>query len=500
MRDSGYILLTGATGFLGRYVLRDLLARGRRVAVLVRDGRSSPAAERIAELLSSGHDRPANPVVLTGDLCAPHLGLSLADRAWLGRHGTAVLHVAAEVSLRRSLHADPWRTNVEGTQHVLDLCTALCIGELHHVSTAFVCGERLGPVREDELHCGQIFHNDYEKSKFEAERRVRANRRVFSTIYRPSVIVGDSRTGFTSSYHGFYRFLELGTRLAGPGTERRVLPLRLPFTGDERRNLVPVDWVARAIAGIVNRPRWHGLTYHLVADVPTPVRDIKEVAEEVLAIDGVRWAEPCSPTPPAPLEEMFLDQLREYWPYFHDDPLFDDRNTRAVLPHLPAPPIDRAMLARLIRFAAADRWGRASRKALRSEPAFSCRRYVEEVFPESVRRSSLARIALDVTLGLDVRGANGGQWSCRLCDGTATVRRDLSPEAEVVYQMDQATFEAVASGRCSPQDAFLARDIEIKGDVEKGLKLATLFNHLVKESSLVPKPRAEDMDAVAGRA
>src|SRR5262249_11642230 len=147
------------------------------------------------------------------------------DRNWIARHCTRVVHAAADVSLRRSPGGDPWTTNVDGTQRLLDLCAALGVGELHHVSTAFVCGERAGPIREDELDRGQAFHNDYERSKFEAERRVRASQGLRATVYRPSVIVGDSVTGYTSSYHGFFRFLELGDRLAVPRPGRRTLPL-----------------------------------------------------------------------------------------------------------------------------------------------------------------------------------------------------------------------------------------------------------------------------------
>src|SRR5262249_50684090 len=104
----------------------------------------------------------------------------------------------------------------------------------------------------------------------------------------PAVIVGDSRTGSTSSDHGFYRFLALGDRLARPSLPgRRSLPLRLPFTGEEPRNLVPVDWVARAVVQILHRPMHHGRTFHLASEHPTPARRIKEVAEELLALDGV---------------------------------------------------------------------------------------------------------------------------------------------------------------------------------------------------------------------
>jgi nucleoside-diphosphate-sugar epimerase len=512
MSDRGYVLLTGATGFLGRYLLRELLASGRRVAVLVRDAGSLSAEERVRALMSQQHDRPANPVVLAGDVCVPGLGLSIAGRIWLARHCARVVHAAADVSLRRTLLSDPWQTNAEGTQRVLDLCANLGIGELHQVSTAFVCGDRAGPVREDELDQGQAFHNDYERSKFEAERRVRAARNVRATVYRPSVIVGDSRTGCTSSYHGFYRFLELGSRLATPPAPasssvpaagvpgRRVLPLRLPFTGDEPRNLVPVDWVARAIVSLVDQPHWHGRTYHLTARTPVLVRDVKEVAEEVLGIDGVRWAEPGAAEAPTRLEEVFREQLGEYWPYLSGDPAFDCRNTLAALPRLPVPHVDRALLSRLILFAVADRWGRPDREPSRGGAGADCSRYVEQFFPESARRSSLARVPLDVTVGLEVAGRGGGCWTCRWVGGEPIVRRGLAPGADVVYRTDLATFDAVVRGRQTPQEAFFARRIEIEGDIEKGLKLAALFGQLVKECPYAPDLHAEHHHAIAVRA
>jgi nucleoside-diphosphate-sugar epimerase len=507
MSDSGTILLTGATGFLGRYLLRELLTSGRRVAVLARDARSTPAAERVRELTSTWADelgaRLPGPIVLTGDVRDPGLGLQAAERAWLARHCRAVLHAAADVALRRAPGSDPWATNVEGTEHVLALCSAVGIPEVHHVSTAFVCGDRPGPVGEDELGCGQGFHNDYEASKFQAERRVRAARGIRATVYRPSVIVGDSRTGFTTSYHGFYRFLELAARLASPPSTPaasaegwRSLPLRLPFTGDEPHNLVPVDWVARAVVRIVGRPGSHGRTYHLVATTPVRVREVKDVAGELLRIDGARWGPGGVPGDRSPLEELFLGQLREYWPYLGGDPAFDCRNTRAALPDLPAPRLDRDVLARLIRFAVADRWGRARARKPGPRGLIDCRRYVEEFFPEAVPRSSLARLPIAVTVGLHVHGAGGGRWWFRCGGGRVLeVRRGTERGAEVVYRMDGPTFEAVVTGRQTPQDAFLARRIEIEGDVEKALKLAVLFGHFVAECPFAPAPHREATDA-----
>jgi nucleoside-diphosphate-sugar epimerase len=494
-------LLTGATGLLGRYVLRDLLAAGHRVTVLARDAGPVRAGERIAGLVALWGDRhrapPPGPVVLGGDLREPGLGLTAGDRAWLTRRRPVVVHAAADVTLRKSFHSDPWETNAEGTRRLLELCETLGVSELHHVSTAFVCGDRTGPVAEHELEAGQGFHNDYERSKFEAERRLRRAHGVRVTVYRPSVIVGDSRTGYTSTYHGPYHFLEAAVRLAEPTAGgRRRLPLRLPFAGEEPRNLVPVDWVARAIVRTAHRPKCQGRTFHLTAPEPVPVRAIKEVAERVLVVDGVSFAGPGPLADPSPLEELFLDQLREYWPYRHGDPVFDASNARAALPDLPPPRIDRTTLERLILFAEADEWGRSRRRSGRGQGTVDCADYVEWFFPDAARRSTLARLPLDLTFGLEVRGPGGGRWRCRWSGRElAEVRRGPAAGAAVVYRMDRATFDSVVRGRESPQAAFFARRIEIEGDLEKALKLAVLFGQFVKECPY--RPRSEEVADVA---
>ena len=316
---------------------------------------------------------------------------------------------------------------------LLELCRALRISEFHHVSTAFVCGDRAGPVREDELECGQGFHNDYERSKFEAERRVRVARGLHATVYRPSVIVGDSRTGYTASYHGLYPFLELGDRVAEPAGAagpRRLLALRLPFTGDEPRDLVTVDWVARAVVRLLHMPRWHGRTFHLTATRPVRMDEIKRAAEEEL--DLAQWVGGAVPDDPTTLERVFYYRFRDYWPYLDGDPAFDRRNTRAALPSLPSPRIDRVLLGRLIRFARADRWGRRTAPPRRPCPLvgrgkaeqadLDCADYVERFLPAATRRGAGSGGALgehkpEGRRGLPRRRAAGpiaGPKRCRL--------------------------------------------------------------------------------------
>src|SRR5690606_31287234 len=127
----GVVLLTGATGLLGRYLLRDLLARGQQIAVVVRGNERMSADARVAALMAAWEQRgfaslPA-PKVLTGDITSPTLGLSDEDKAWVAEHCDMVLHNAASLSFEdaRSEEDEPWRTNLGGTQNVLELCRQL---------------------------------------------------------------------------------------------------------------------------------------------------------------------------------------------------------------------------------------------------------------------------------------------------------------------------------------------------------------------------------------
>jgi thioester reductase-like protein/predicted lipid carrier protein YhbT len=509
MTPRNSILLTGATGLLGEYLLQELLRKGYSVAVLARDSRQEQADERVTRIVASWSDRlhrklPA-PLVLAGELRPDGPGLAKADRQWLRDHCRAVLHCAANLSFRENAGGEPWRTNVEGTRSLLKLCRDAGVCEWHQVSTAFVCGRREGRIPEEDLDSSRAFHNAYEESKFRAETLIRQTPGIQPTIYRPSIIVGDSRTGYTSSFNGLYRFLELAVRLASAissGGETR-LPLRLPLRGDEAWNLVPVDWVSQAIVKLLSKPRWHGRTYHLVSRSPVSTRLIRDVGAEILNISGVEFSDHERIDQPSRLEQMFLDGIREYWPYLGGAPVFACENTKAALVDLPAPPVDRPMLERLIRFAAVNRWGRAYRQAtgsvVRQVPVSRCGTYIERVFPRQARRSKLAREArLDLTVSIDVRGPGGGQWSCKWNEGELVhARRGLEDGAVVTYHTDAATFDAIVNGAQTPQQAFFEERIAITGDLETALKLAGLFGQFLLENRSAHGPHTEVADSTS---
>lgn len=370
-----HLLLTGATGLVGRYLLRDFLQRGQSLAVVVRSDGETSAADRVEEIMRMWEQRGEvvlpRPVCLEGDVNAPGLGLSDADRAWAAENCDTILHNAASLEFIGADRAgEPWRTNLGGTRNVLDFCRDAGIRKFHYVSTAYVSGNREGVILEDELDAGQGFRNDYEHSKFMSEQLVRdAEFLDPPTIYRPAVIVGDSVTGYTNTYHGLLHHLKFMSVLfkniePGPDGMRHV-PMRLNMTGDEQRNMVPVDWVSTVMVRLYETPEAHGLTFHLAPIHPMTPRDLIAAVESYFHVDGAEFVGPAVAADRNDAEQKADESLDLYESYATSDPKFDITNTTRFAGDIVCPPIDAAMIHRFIEFGESDRWGRRPRKKTR---------------------------------------------------------------------------------------------------------------------------------------
>ena len=362
----GTVLLTGATGLLGRYLLRDLSAAGVEVAAVVRPDRRRTAARRVEALLDDWQARtgvrPRVARVLSGDLHADRLGLSDADRDWVRGNVTALLHNAASLSFTAGADGEPFRSNVGGTGRALRLCEEAGIRTVHHVSTAYVAGLAAGRATETPADGADGEPpaepaNVYEASKRQAEALVRAaaDRGAIDppTLMRPGIIVGDSATGLTTTFHGFYAFVRVGGLIAEAqraGEDLRTL--RLTLDGTERKHLVPVDWVGAAITAVVTDPALHGRTYHLTPAEPTTSEAVRAAVRAATGIGPVSFVGADAELPDASaLEQAFYNQTQVYSSYWRNDPAFDRTNAAAALPHLPCPPVDAALLERLARAA-----------------------------------------------------------------------------------------------------------------------------------------------------
>jgi NAD(P)-dependent dehydrogenase (short-subunit alcohol dehydrogenase family) len=256
-------LVTGGTGFLGRHLVGLLLDRpDAEVLLLVR--RASLAK---LDALTSGW--PSGRVTpLVGDLTHPLLGVEPAERDRLRGQVDHVVHLAAVYDMTASEQANR-QANVGGTQEALALATDLRAGTFHHVSSVAVAGDYRGVFSESMFDEGQRLPSAYHATKFEAERLVREQSEVPWRVYRPAIVVGDSRTGEMDKVDGPYYFFPALARLAALP---QWLPLVAPDLGDT--NVVPVDYVAAAMDELIHRPDLDRRAFHLVAPEPQPLLDV----------------------------------------------------------------------------------------------------------------------------------------------------------------------------------------------------------------------------------
>jgi thioester reductase-like protein len=268
-------LLTGFPGFIGRRLVRHLLESDAdaRIAALVEPRMLDAAREVAAEL---GSERVE---VLPGDITDRRLALGDEDYDRLARDVRHVFHLAAIYDLAVPLEAAR-RVNVEGTANILGFCRAAQqLERLAYVSTAYVAGNRTGTVREDELAAGQDFKNHYESTKYEAEMLVReAMDRIPATIVRPAIVVGDSRTGETEKFDGPYFILRVISR-----ARRLHIPIVQFGRAEAAFNVVPVDFIVKALAAAASDPRAEGQTLHLVDPEPLSSHELFEVLADAYA-------------------------------------------------------------------------------------------------------------------------------------------------------------------------------------------------------------------------
>ena len=290
--DRGYLFITGATGLIGHYLVAELLRRGDRCAVLLR-----PPVDRSLDRLSAllwelgcdarGMIENGLLLPLEGDLCGP-----LPKGRDLNLKG--VVHGAAATNFRTDPRGEPERTNVTGTARLLDWANEAGVTNFHLISSAYVCGRTDRPVAESLDTSPPEFHNDYEGSKWQAERLCAAwaetpGRQL--TVYRPSVVVGEHVTGRSSKFAGVYlsaRATELLHRMFRDADHatRHAIPLRLKGRADGHQNIVPVDYIARMIAAIVHHPDDHGRIYHLTHPNPPTNQTIKQAYEQHFDIES----------------------------------------------------------------------------------------------------------------------------------------------------------------------------------------------------------------------
>jgi nucleoside-diphosphate-sugar epimerase len=378
--------LTGGTGFLGSHIAVALLKRGFRVLALARPDDRGSAGDRIRELLDwfglAASER-RRLTVIEGDITRPGLGIDPGSHRGLLQESDEIIHCASDTSFSERRRAEVEAVNVGGLANVLAFARRSRAGFFHHLSTAFVAGRTSGPCPEEPLPARE-FHNVYEETKWRGEAEVRAACAADGlglTIYRPSIVYGDSRTGRSLLFNAVYypvrtalflrdvyekdirerggeRAEKMGVRIAPDGTAH--LPLRIEAGPGGGLNLVPVDFFTEAFLALLEGAPEGGV-FHIVN---TGLRKIAGIIDDSCRLFRLTGIRACAPeefrtTPRNPLEELFASQVEAYIPYMNDGRVFETDKSRPLLESrgIVCPAFDYDVFARCMAYAVETGWG-----------------------------------------------------------------------------------------------------------------------------------------------
>lgn len=321
------IFLTGATGFLGSKLIKQFLLEGHAIYLIARDIKK---AESTLSTLCSTED--ASITIFQGDITAKNLGLSEDDVTYLENKIDVFYHLAALVKFDVELREELMATNFGGTREALSFAHKIKVKKFLHVSTAYTVGtsdegfEQLSPK-------GQTYYNPYEESKGLAERAVfEYADKMDISIFRPSIIVGDSKTGEANSQFTLYGFMR-GLDLFKKRLERKGLlteKIHLIGSSDGTSNLVPVDYVADILA-LGSKKAEKNMIYFITNPKPSTNMEILNVIKQYLQFNNLQIYEFNSQYELNPLEKQMNEMISVFKPYLDRNIIFHDQNTVQLL-------------------------------------------------------------------------------------------------------------------------------------------------------------------------
>ncbi len=322
----GALFFTGFPGFIGRRLITALTQKFNyeKVYLLVEERMLDRAQQEVRKLPD-----PSLFEIIPGDITVENLKLSSSRFKEIKPNVTHLFHLAAIYNL--TVPFEPaYKVNVEGTQNVIKFAEKLPnLKKFVYFSTAYVSGKRTGTVYEDELDKGQSFKNHYEHTKFLAEKLVREKtKEIPTTIIRPGIVIGDSRTGETDKFDGPYYVMIFFKRVP------KFIPLPYIGKGEAEVNLVPIDFIVRATVALTGLEKSTGKTYHLTDPSPLTAHELYR-----LFSIRIRGKEPVGRVPLAfiqaflkirPLAKLFGVPY-EATPYFTHKVHYDSTNTLSDL-------------------------------------------------------------------------------------------------------------------------------------------------------------------------
>ena len=378
------IVLTGATGFLGGFLLDGLLGKGYQVTVLGRASRNLKLSDRLLGLISwFGMENPGDRLSsVEVDFSKKQLGLDTEAYSRLCTSTCKMIHCASDTSFAERNRAQVMATNVDSLPALLEFAHDASVQHLYYVSTAYACGVCEGLCMELPITATK-FTNVYEESKAQAEHIILSycsSKGMPVTILRPSIVYGHSKTGRALKFNALYyavksllavrdiyikdireqggeRSEKWGISLSGDGTLNLPLSVYIQSGGDV--NLIPVDYFVETALRIIEQSDADEI-YHITNDDTSSITTLVEYAQRFLGTKGVRvvWDDSDNKPEMNPAEELLDRFIAPYRPYLSDTRIFQRNSLDRIAPGLVAPPLNYDIFDRCIAYAVKSNWGR----------------------------------------------------------------------------------------------------------------------------------------------
>lgn len=363
-----HIFLTGANGFLGTVLLRELLIKGHTVTTLVRAKSGTDAHSRLREALldydpSFSYDQVMGRTlfIVEGNATQSNFGLdektcfSYAQRSDIILHNVACTALETDWNIYEEVNIGSARKAIEFAMHTRRKALA-------YVSSAYVAGARTGLILENELDVSGSFRSSYERSKALAENEVRiaaSSGSIKTMVLRPSIIVGDSQNGWMCEGHHFFDFIRrlswvhrlIRNRVGfdGPAADYRFRLLGDPQT---KKNFIPVDYVARLISMLIETDAAWGGSFHLTHPEPISLKNLMKYVQSFLCWPELAFCPERESQDFSLLERRFSRSIKIYERYFWQEPSFDQTQLKLALgTKLPRPGVlSQDVVSRMVGF------------------------------------------------------------------------------------------------------------------------------------------------------
>jgi len=378
------IVLTGATGFLGAFLMVGFLERGYDVTVLGRSKMDIKLSDRLSNLVRWFNiaDPGERLCAIEADFSKRHLGLDDEVYSHLCAATGKIIHCASDTSFTENNRARVMATNVNSLPALLEFAADAQTEHLYYISTAYASGMCEGLCLETPI-TSECFTNVYEESKAQAEgiiTRYCENHSVPLSILRPSIVYGHSKTGGSLKFNALYfpvkslsyireifikdiidqggeRSRKWGVSLGNDGILHLPLTVYLGYRGSV--NLIPIDYFVEAALCIVEHPGSNGI-YHITSDNPPDMATLIEYSERFLSLRGIHalWGQVQRNPTPNPAEELLDRFIEPYRPYLSDRRIFDRSRTKSITSGLSSPLFTYDIYERCMNYAVDCDWGK----------------------------------------------------------------------------------------------------------------------------------------------